>query len=433
MPARRLRPNRLPVPPPMRRSSVHSPAAGSGRGQESALERVRRISREHNKPFDPSKRGTWKGSSKDLVVNASHRKSTRGAWSEEKGHHQTEEEFIVIESEPDDRHPYVLVNPLEVDAWQKPDLYAMYFGAYGTTRLLIWAGALESAIDPAVEWLAQYAPGHLSSEEDVAKLMEEVREEEPGIDDEAAYDKATADLYYTESGYLTSYEWTGDELRANDPIYVAALEASLEEVKAQNEQAPNKRGTQWSDAMILQSVRDGDMMTPQATERARELSRLGLIDTSGTWTLTPAGKRKLDEQEPNKRGAHRKNASTSPTRLNEFQQGFLESALWSSTDNADDSGGEPLDANYGVSDIAPETLASLLKDCDDFCEANAELLEQAGDDAQNGHDFWLTRNGHGVGFRDRGYGAVGKELSAACKPYGSVDLYVGDDGKIYGE
>lgn len=243
MPARRVfRPNRLPVAPPPRRSSVHSPHASAAR-RESALEHVRRISREHNKPFDPTKRGTWQGSSKDLVVNASHRKSTRGRWSEEKGHHQTEEEFIVIESEPDDRHPYVLVNPLEIDAWQKPDLYAMHFGAYGNTRLLIWANTLESAIDPAVEWLAEYAPGHLSSEEDVAKLMEKVREEQPGIDDEAAYEKATADLYYTESGYLTSYEWTGNELRTNDPIYQAALEASLEEVKAQNdEQAPNKRG-----------------------------------------------------------------------------------------------------------------------------------------------------------------------------------------------
>lgn len=51
----------------MRRSSVHSPSVRP-KG-ESALEHVRRISREHNKPFDPTKRGTWRGSSKDLVVN----------------------------------------------------------------------------------------------------------------------------------------------------------------------------------------------------------------------------------------------------------------------------------------------------------------------------------------------------------------------------
>jgi hypothetical protein len=38
-----------------------------------------------------------------------------------------------------------------------------------------------------------------------------------------------------------------------------------------------------------------------------------------------------------------------------------------------------------------------------------------------GHDFWLTRNGHGAGFWDRGMGMLGDELTAACKPYGSAD------------
>lgn len=372
MPARRaFRPNRLPVAPPPRRHSVHSPQA-SGRPRENALEHVRRISREHNKPFDPTKRGTWQGSSKDLVVNPSHRKSTRGAWSEEKGNHQTEEEFIVIEREPDDRDPYVLVNPLEYNNWTRTQLYAMHFGAYGTTCLLIWMDAsIEDAAEVAAEWLVKYAPGHITTEEHVGKLMEEVREEEPGIDDEAAYEKATADLTYTEAGWLTSYEWTIDDIHKGTPLFEAALAASKEEyAEVYDEQAPNK-----------------------------------------------------------KRGSHRKNSSSQ--RLSKFQQGFLEAALWSSTDNADDSGGEPLDKNYGISDIDPKTLASLLKDCDDFCEENAELLAQAGDDEQNGHDFWLTRNGHGAGFWDRGYGAVGDKLSDACKPYGSVDLHVGDDGKIY--
>ena len=49
-----------------------------------------------------------------------------------------------------------------------------------------------------------------------------------------------------------------------------------------------------------------------------------------------------------------------------------------------------------------------------------------------GHDFWLTRNGHGAGFWDRGLGEVGDRLSNACKAFGSYDLYIGDDGKIYG-
>lgn len=46
-------------------------------------------------------------------------------------------------------------------------------------------------------------------------------------------------------------------------------------------------------------------------------------------------------------------------------------------------------------------------------------------------DFWLTRNGHGVGFWDRDVGAVGDRLTKACKKFGETYLYVGDDGKIH--
>lgn len=103
-------------------------------------------------------------------------------------------------------------------------------------------------------------------------------------------------------------------------------------------------------------------------------------------------------------------------------------ALWSSVD--DD--GEPLDDQYDVSDIAPDTVKQMREDVADFVNANAALLEESGQsEEQIGHDFWLTRNGHGAGFWDRGLGEVGDKLTEACDPYGNVDLYVGDDGKIY--
>jgi hypothetical protein len=48
------------------------------------------------------------------------------------------------------------------------------------------------------------------------------------------------------------------------------------------------------------------------------------------------------------------------------------------------------------------------------------------------HDFWLTRNGHGAGFWDGDYEEeLGEKLTAICKKMGSIDLYVGDDNKIY--
>ena len=48
-----------------------------------------------------------------------------------------------------------------------------------------------------------------------------------------------------------------------------------------------------------------------------------------------------------------------------------------------------------------------------------------------GHDFWLTRCGHGAGFWDRGVGETGERLTKAAEKFGNVDLCVGDDGKIY--
>ena len=119
-----------------------------------------------------------------------------------------------------------------------------------------------------------------------------------------------------------------------------------------------------------------------------------------------------------------------------FFDAYVTCALWSSMDNADESGGEPLDRNYGPDDIAPETLERMRTDCDDFEQSQAQPLLVAYEtpgytEASAGHDFWLTRNGHGAGFWERGLGEVGDALTEAAHAYGSVDLTVGDDGKIY--
>ena len=50
---------------------------------------------------------------------------------------------------------------------------------------------------------------------------------------------------------------------------------------------------------------------------------------------------------------------------------------------------------------------------------------------QIGHDLWLTRNGHGAGFWDRGLGDRGDSLTAICKALGEVCTYVGDDGHLH--
>lgn len=123
--------------------------------------------------------------------------------------------------------------------------------------------------------------------------------------------------------------------------------------------------------------------------------------------------------------------------LDSFIHGYLVCALWSSTDEE----GKPLDDEHDLSDISPESLTEANETCSDFVSANWQDLCQysalynpaPGYDAGEcaGHDFWLTRNGHGVGFWDRGLGELGDRLSKAAKVYGEAYLYVGDDGKIY--
>lgn len=126
--------------------------------------------------------------------------------------------------------------------------------------------------------------------------------------------------------------------------------------------------------------------------------------------------------------------------LDDFVTAYLEAALWSSTD--DD--GEPLDEGRDVDDITHATIEQAIADCADFRAANRALLNRAyklyAKSTRNawtpaalaGHDFWLTRNGHGAGFWDRGFGDVGDKLSDAAQVYGAVDLYINDDGKVEG-
>ncbi len=157
--------------------------------------------------------------------------------------------------------------------------------------------------------------------------------------------------------------------------------------------------------------------------------------------------------------------------LDTFTRAYIECALWSSTcdpfgtcpdcgtDNqvlcrwnddqehvcAECSDREPnyeppMDQNYSVDDLAPETLARVVADCERFQRENAESLTEAdwrvsGDwsvSEQAGHDFWLTRKGHGCGFWDGDWTEpTATKLTDASKTFGEMNLYVGDDGRIY--
>lgn len=118
----------------------------------------------------------------------------------------------------------------------------------------------------------------------------------------------------------------------------------------------------------------------------------------------------------------------------DFLNAYLDCALWSSINlTADPDSCETFDAEgYTIDDIAPAAHASLREECLDFYQRHVHLWANEANysDSQAGHDFWLTRNGHGAGFWDRGI-ANGETLTDAARVYGAVDLYVGDDGRIY--
>jgi len=145
------------------------------------------------------------------------------------------------------------------------------------------------------------------------------------------------------------------------------------------------------------------------------------------------------EPEPEKKEASVAESATPIEQVmrNTFRRAYFEAALFSSTDDE----GRPLDKDYSIRDFDAETMRRMIEDCERFESQVGDLLvaenltyqgydpEQAG-----GHDFWLTRNRHGAGFKDGHWVRdVAEKLTAAAHAFGEFDLFVGDDGKISGQ
>lgn len=120
-----------------------------------------------------------------------------------------------------------------------------------------------------------------------------------------------------------------------------------------------------------------------------------------------------------------------PIILSEFVAGYIE-ALYFTDAGPDDE--IPADAEFST-----EAREAAEADCKEFISAAGSLLEDAVNLAgynstRAGHDFWFTRNGHGVGFwcRDElNVNDLGNRLSEVAKKFGEAYPYLGDDGHIY--
>lgn len=146
-----------------------------------------------------------------------------------------------------------------------------------------------------------------------------------------------------------------------------------------------------------------------------------------------------------------------------FTAGYAAAMLWANTcvyseTETDDNGYpmmEPSDLHYDY--LAPglwwynigidysdaiDYLAANFRDLMSIADAEARKVEnrfltRGSIDRsvfeQHGHDFALTRNHHGAGFRDRGYGDIGESLTEAAQAYGGASLYVDSDNRIWNE
>ena len=96
-----------------------------------------------------------------------------------------------------------------------------------------------------------------------------------------------------------------------------------------------------------------------------------------------------------------------------FFRSYLEAIYFTETGDTDqpEAGDE----------LHEQCLVKESEDCRKFFNAYHELFE--GNEGQAAHDFWFTRNGHGVGFWDRPelYGERNaEELTRACKFIGET-------------
>lgn len=100
---------------------------------------------------------------------------------------------------------------------------------------------------------------------------------------------------------------------------------------------------------------------------------------------------------------------------------YAETLLWSETDD---------DLNRcSVEDLPSDVHTEMCNDCESFFDENWQYLTMVSPDMA-GHNFALSRNGHGAGFFDTPY-EYADELHRSAKAHGTFGLYVGDDGKLH--
>ncbi len=110
-------------------------------------------------------------------------------------------------------------------------------------------------------------------------------------------------------------------------------------------------------------------------------------------------------------------------------RGYIEAALFTGIARCSDSDEIEEIPGLAVEDLTPKSLDWMASDALRFWVENRQDLAAAiaampeYNLAQAGRDLWFTRNGHGVGFWDRGLGDIGERLSASAMNLGECELF----------
>jgi hypothetical protein len=127
--------------------------------------------------------------------------------------------------------------------------------------------------------------------------------------------------------------------------------------------------------------------------------------------------------------------------LLEILNGYLEAALWTEEERLKDdyenefNYSEDIDlGSFSVDDLDDNSKIQAYIDINRFIwDSGVDAIKEAIDTNglfKLGMDIWLTRNGHGAGFFDHGYENE-KSLMKSAEKLKGVDLYLGDDLKLY--
>jgi hypothetical protein len=121
-----------------------------------------------------------------------------------------------------------------------------------------------------------------------------------------------------------------------------------------------------------------------------------------------------------------------------FTQSYVTAAFWMLEERAVDFRHEKPPAwAWSLDDLVLSSWGAALLDCARFQGENHDALETVYNDYPNydqrraGHDFWMSRNNSGFGFRERGLGKWGETLGDAAREWDGMDLCIGDGGKLY--